>query len=193
MLSLVFSTFCSNHQKVIEAKRCVFFTTLPARAANLTLEFTTNCWQLSTRWPLVQCLYFMQCRCHNGYCSLWSVKWVKKAIDWYQNSVSKNSGIYMKGHLMQIPMFAFFWTKFFQLVAIQLWPCCNMDGCWDPFSREIPSSLYSFSMQSHSRGPEIQRMRTRDWRRKNQAWKIPFPISTLRPGSNLEDTWFEAN
>ena len=29
MLSLVFSTFCSNHQKVIEAKRCDFFTTLP--------------------------------------------------------------------------------------------------------------------------------------------------------------------
>ena len=167
MLSLVFSTFCSNHQKVIEAKRCDFFTTLPGCSSKSDIgvhhKLLAIVNAVATRpmfvlyavpvpqWILFTVIGEVSKKSH----WLISKLCVKKFRNLYERAFNAN------------PDVCIFWTKFFQLVAIQLWPCCNMDGCWDPFWREIPSSLCSFSMQSHSRGPEIQRVRTKNWREKN--------------------------
>ena len=163
MLGLVFSVFCSNHQKAIETKRCHFSTTLQCSKSGIGVwpQIGANCQRRG------RCFYFMPVLV-SQWTLLTGISGVcKKAIE---ALCAINASPFIWVWLEYRP----FLTKF------QLWPCCNTDGCWDPFSHGIPSSPCSFSTQSHSRDPKVKAWKIS----ARSSFQIPFPTSTPPPGSN---------
>ena len=134
----------------------------PCNAANLALESDHKLVPIVNDAAAVSTL--CRCWCHNGHCWLGSVECVKKLLKHCVPS-------------MQVPL----WLKYMTfLTKFQLRPCCNTDGCWDPFSHGIPSSPCSFLMQSHSRDPKVKAWKIS----ARSSFQIPFPTSTPPPGSN---------